>query len=162
MTKAIYAGSFDPITNGHEDLIRRASLLFDELVVAIGRNGSKKYMFSELRRKILIESVVDTLPNATVTTFEGLLVDYAKSIEADVIVRGLRMFSDFESEFQMALTNRSLNPRIETVFLTPQHEHSFVSSSMVKEVWNNGGDISNFVPEDVRIEFGRLEHGVFV
>jgi len=159
--KAIYAGTFDPITVGHLDIIERGSKLFDKLVVGIGINSKKKPMLTDESRIYMIKEAVGHLENIEVIQFGGLLVDIAKKIGVDVIVRGLRMFSDFESEFQMALTNRELASEIETIFLTPKHEHSFISSSMVREVWSNGGDISKFVPKNVARILERMEHGVF-
>ena len=150
MTKAIYAGTFDPLTNGHFDVIQRASKLFDEVFLAIGRNTKKQPMFPLAERFEMASEVVKGLDNVIVTTFEGLLVNYAKKMGVRVLVRGLRMYSDFEYEFQMALTNRKLAPDIESVFLMPNEDYSYVSSSTVRELINVRGDYSSFVPGSVK------------
>lgn len=164
--RAIYAGTFDPITVGHLDIIERASKLFSELEIGVGINANKTPMFNIDHRVLMLMDATKHLDNVKVINFKGLLVDTAKKRDIDVIVRGLRIFSDFESEFQMALTNRALNSEIETIFLTPKHEHGFISSSMVREVWSNGGDVSKFVPENVAKVMGRtwglpIDHGFF-
>lgn len=149
MKKAVCPGSFDPVTYGHLDIIERAAELFDEVIVLVMSNGSKlNSLFTIDERVELIKKCV-TLPNVKIDTYNGLLVDYAKENDAVAIVKGLRAVSDFEYEFQQALTNRSLNPQIETVFLTTKGEHMFLSSSMVKEVCKLGGDISTFVPKQI-------------
>ena len=148
--RAIYAGTFDPLTNGHYDVIQRAAKIFDEVLLAIGKNSKKHPMFPLVDRFEMAEEVVRTLDNVIVTTFEGLLVEYARKMGAKILVRGLRMYSDFEYEFQMALTNRKLNPDIESVFLMPSEKYSYVSSSSVRELINVGGNYSYFVPESVR------------
>jgi pantetheine-phosphate adenylyltransferase len=146
---AVYPGSFDPITNGHLDLIRRGSDLFDRLIVAVLRNTEKSYLFSvEDRLELLSESVVD-LPNVEVAAFDGLLVDYARKRGAMRILRGIRALSDFEYEFQMALMNRRLAPDLETVFLMPREEFTFLSSKLVREVARLGGPVDAFVPPPV-------------
>ena len=145
-TTAIYAGTFDPLTVGHVDLVERASKLFDVFFVGIGINPKKKPMFEILQRFEMAQEVFKHIENIQIISFKGLLVETVLKVEADVIVRGLRMFSDFESEFQMALANRDLLPTVETIFLTPKHEHSYISSSMVKEIWVHGGDIKSYVP----------------
>lgn len=146
---AIYPGSFDPITFGHVDVIRRAAEIFDEVVVAVAKNESKKPLFSVPERLEMIRSAVEPVRGVRVEALDGLLVDYAARNGIFVVIRGLRAVSDFEFEFQMALMNRRLEPRLETIFLTPQEEHTFLSSRIVKEVARLGGDVSSFVPPDV-------------
>lgn len=149
--KAVYAGSFDPLTNGHLDIIQRASLVFNKLVVGIGTNSSKVPFFNAGERSTLVtDACVDLgLTNVSVSIFNGLLVNYCKAISATVIVRGLRAVSDFEAELALAHTNHKLYPNIDTFFLVTQPENSFVSSSMVREVARHGGDFSSFVPTNV-------------
>jgi len=144
---AIYPGSFDPVTLGHWDLIQRASRLVDRLVVGVLFNPAKTCAFSVAERVDYLRELVAHLPHVEVATFHGLLVDYAKQQQAQFIVRGVRAFSDFEYEFQMALMNRKLAPDLETVFLMPKEEYSVVSSRMVREVGAMGGDLSSMVPE---------------
>jgi pantetheine-phosphate adenylyltransferase len=144
---AIYPGSFDPVTLGHLDLIRRAERLVDRLVVAVLHNPSKTCAFSVAERVDFLRELMDGAPHVEIATFNGLLVDYAKQQGAHFIVRGVRAFSDFEYEFQMALMNRKLAPDLETVFLMPKEEYSVVSSRIVREVGAMGGDISGLVPE---------------
>lgn len=146
---AIYPGSFDPITYGHIDLIERAVGLFDELVVAIAYNIRKTEFFTMSERLDMIRELTKDFKNVSVDSFEGLLVDYVRRKGACCVVRGLRAFSDFEYEFQMALTNRKLNDSYETIFLMTHENYSFISSSLVKELIEFGGDISSFVPEEV-------------
>ena len=150
MRRAIYPGSFDPITNGHLDVICRASRLFDELIVAVAVNEQKKSsLFSFSERVDLIEQVcrdVPDAPNVAVVHFDGLLVDFARQKGASAILRGLRAVSDFEFEFQMALMNRKMEPGIETVFLMPREEYTYLSSSLIKEIARLGGPVSAFVP----------------
>lgn len=148
-TRVIYPGTFDPITNGHLDLIERASLLFDEVIVGVAFSSSKQPMFDLEERVALVTAVTRPLGNVRVVGFSGLLVDFAKQHQAKVLIRGLRAVSDFEYEFQLANMNRRLMPELESVFLTPAQENSFISSSLVKEVARHGGDISQFVPEAV-------------
>ena len=143
--KAIYPGTFDPVTNGHTDLITRASNLFSEVVVAVASNPSKKPFFTLDERVALIEEVTKHLPNVTVVGFSGLLVDLAKQHNASVLVRGLRAVSDFEYEFQLASVNRQLSPNLESIFLTPSIENGFISSTIVKEVARHNGDVTSFV-----------------
>ena len=145
MNKAIYAGSFDPITRGHEDLIGRALQFVDQLVVAIATNVGKQPLFSLEERLDMIRAATEGEPRVEVLQFDGLLVDFARSIDATVIIRGLRAVSDFEYEFQMALMNRTLDPGIETVFLMPAFDKTYVSSSLVREVARFGGDVSQLV-----------------
>ncbi len=146
---AIYPGSFDPITNGHLDLIARGSRIVDRLVVAVLRNQSKNPLFSVEERVDLIAGVVKEFPNVEIASFDGLLVDFAAAKGASMILRGIRAVSDYELEWQMALMNRRLQPSIETVFLTAGEEYSFISSKLVKEVASLGGSISGIVPASV-------------
>lgn len=147
---AIYPGSFDPITNGHLDIIDRCSKKFDRLIVAVLDNNAKSGMFSIKEREELLNEVLKKYDNIEVTTFSGLLVDYVKTRKIDIIVRGLRAVSDYEYEMQMALTNKSLYEDVETVFLISSTQYSFLSSSIVKEVAMFNGDISSLVPEVVK------------
>lgn len=148
MKIAICPGSFDPVTLGHVDIIRRASQLFDQVIVVVMSNVSKSPLFSQVERMDLLQRAVKEadLHNVTVDCYDGLLAEYAHSRRATAIVKGLRAMSDFEYEFQMALTNRKLNPEVETVFLTTTADHMYLSSSLVKQVALLGGDISDFVP----------------
>lgn len=147
--RAIYPGTFDPITNGHADLIERAANLFSEIVVGVANNPSKNPMFSLEERVELVRQVTADLPNVTVVGFSGLLVDFAKEYGATVLIRGLRAVSDFEYEFQMANMNRRLYPGLESVFLTPSEENSFISSTLVKEVALHHGDVRQFTAPKV-------------
>jgi pantetheine-phosphate adenylyltransferase len=147
---AVYPGTFDPVTNGHLDLVERASRHFDRLVIAILRNEDKAPVFSVEERIALLEDAVRPWPNVGVETFDGLLVAYARQLGASVIVRGLRALSDFEYELQMAMMNRRLSPDLETVFLMPSEAYSYVSSRLVREVARLGGDTRGLVPENVR------------
>jgi pantetheine-phosphate adenylyltransferase len=151
MRKAIYPGSFDPITNGHLDVLERASRLFDEMVVAIARDNQKDSLFTVEERAEMIGVAVRALGlhKVRVVPFDGLLVDFAKSEGAITVLRGLRAVSDFEFEFQMALMNRKLDPRLETLFLMPREELTYISSRIVKEIARLGGDVGLFVPENV-------------
>ena len=151
---AIYPGSFDPITNGHLDLIQRGSALFDKLIVSILRNDEKQALFSVAERIEMLKEVVGGFSNVEVASFDGLLVDYAAECGASVILRGIRAVSDYEYELQMALMNRRLRPEIETVFLMAGEAHSFISSRLVKEVIGLGGNIAGLVPPSVE---GRLK-----
>lgn len=161
MITAIYPGSFDPVTLGHIDIIKRASKMFDHIIVAVLINFAKKPCFSVDERIALLKKATDGIDNIEVIGFDGLLVDCAAQKNATVIVKGLRAVSDFEYEFQMALTNNKLNPNIETVFLTTSSENMYLSSSIVKQVALWGGDISPFVPECVHDEIlKRLKKGV--
>ena len=147
MKTVVYPGSFDPPTNGHLDVIQRASKLFDRVVVAVARNNNKSPLFSPIERKELIEESVSELNNVDVDVFEGLLIDYVKKQNCNIVIRGIRAVSDFEFEFQMALMNRKLNEKIETLFMMPRASYSFLSSHLVKEIAELGGDVSTFVSQ---------------
>jgi pantetheine-phosphate adenylyltransferase len=151
ITRAIYPGSFDPLTLGHIDIIHRARQLFDSLIVAVAQNEAKRPLFSADERISMIKESLRDPTNITVKKLDGLLVDFARAEDAFVVIRGLRAVSDFEFEFQMALMNRSLQPRLETIFLTPKEEYTFLSSRIVKEVGRLGGDVSPFVPASVAL-----------
>ncbi len=146
---AIYPGTFDPITNGHSDLVSRATRLFDRVIIAVAENTSKKPVFSVDERVAMATTVVGKMENVEVCSFHGLVTAYARKREARVIIRGLRAVSDFEYEFQMAGMNRQLNDQIETVFLMPSEHLSYISSSLVREVASLGGDVSKFVHREV-------------
>jgi pantetheine-phosphate adenylyltransferase len=150
MKAAIYAGTFDPITLGHLDLVERAAKLFDRLVIAVAAYSRKALLFTAEERVAMVREVTKRFPNVEVESFDGLLMNYARSKGIHVVVRGLRAFSDFEFEFQMALTNRKMAPDIETIFLMPNEDYSYVSSSTVREVAQLGGDVSNFVAKPVQ------------
>ncbi len=152
MLKAIYPGSFDPMTLGHLDIVKRSAKLVDELIVSVLNNNTKMPLFSVKERVKMIEEVVCDLPNVRVKSFSGLLVDFAKQEQADMVIRGLRAITDFEYELQMSQMNRKLDHDVETVFMTTSLEYSYLSSSTVKEVAAFGGDISQFVPESVAKE----------
>lgn len=156
---AVYAGSFDPITRGHEDLIRRSFEFVDRLVVAVAINSSKQPLFEIDERLELIRATVGSDPRIEVRSFTGLLVDFAADVGARLIIRGLRAVSDFEYEFQMALINRSLHPKIEVVFLVPNEKFIFLSSSSIKEVAKLGGDVRAFVPPVVEKAFRGIYPG---
>ena len=149
MTIAIYAGSFDPLTRGHEDLIRRSCEFVDELVVAIANNVNKKPLFTLEERMAMIRSAVGDDKRIQIKTFDGLLVDFARSVGASLIIRGLRAVSDFEYEFQMALMNRHMSPGLETVFMVPSVETTYISSSVVREVAQHGGKLEGLVHPSV-------------
>lgn len=146
---ALYPGTFDPITNGHLDIIRRASELFDELIISIGRNLKKGPLFTEEERIDMIKNTTIDFPNVKVDSFYGLVVDFAKKKKAKVIIRGLRAVSDFEFEFQMSLTNSILNPEITTVFMMPNEKNVYLNSSLVREIAYLHGNVKPFVPEYV-------------
>ena len=148
---AIYPGSFDPITNGHLDLIKRASKLFDEVIIAITQNANKSSFLSIDQRVDAVNKSITPLNNTRVLSFDSLLVDFAIEHNAQIIIRGLRAVSDFEYEFQLSGMNKRLNPGIETLFMTPSEEFANISSSLVREIYTLGGDISAFVPESVKI-----------
>ncbi|MDI9501702.1 MAG: pantetheine-phosphate adenylyltransferase [Tissierellia bacterium] len=148
---AVYPGSFDPITYGHMDIIKRAARVYPEVIVAVLNNSQKTYLFSLEERVELIRQIVNTDTNIRVESFSGLLVDFAKQHEADIIVRGLRMVSDFEYEMQISLLNRQLLPELETVFFVATGKYGYLSSSLVREVAMHGGDLHSFVPEPVEL-----------
>ena len=151
MRRAIYPGSFDPITAGHLDVIHRAARLFDEVIVAVAHNDQKKSMFTTGERMDLIRENTASVGNIRVASFDGLLVEFARRENAAAVVRGLRAVSDFEFEFQMALMNRKLEPAIETIFLTPREEYTYLSSRIVKEIARLGGNVEAFVPPSVAL-----------
>ena len=144
---AIYPGSFDPLTNGHLDLIERGAKIFDELIVAILRNPEKQALFSVEERREMIETMTKRYSNVRVDTFDGLMVDYATRVGATAVLRGIRAISDYEYELQMALMNRRLAPELETVFMMPAEKFSYVSSRLVKEIFRLGGSVEGLVPE---------------
>ena len=146
MFKGIYPGSFDPVTYGHLDVIERSSKLVDELIVGVLNNKAKSPLFSAEERVRMLNEVTKDMPNVTVVPFEGLLVDFARKMDAGLVIRGLRAITDFEYELQMAQTNHKMEPDVETVFLTTSLDYSYLSSTTVKEVAAFGGDISQFVP----------------
>ncbi|SVE01273.1 uncharacterized protein METZ01_LOCUS454127, partial [marine metagenome] len=145
----IYPGSFDPFTNGHLDVVERAAKLFDRVIVAVAQNTDKQTLFTQTERKLQIATVLDDFQNVEVTEFKGLLVEFAKAQHAEAIIRGLRAVSDFEFEFQLALMNRKLEEEIETIFMMPREAYTFLSSKLVKEIAQLGGDVSAFVPANV-------------
>jgi len=146
---AVYPGTFDPITNGHIDIIERASALFDKIIVAIAHNSNKKPLFNESERKIMIENALRKFGNIEVDAFNGLLVNYAVKKKATVIIRGLRAISDFEFEFQMSLTNRKFAPGVSTIFMMPNEKYTYLNSTLVKELAKFDGNVNCFVPEFV-------------
>ena len=148
---AIYPGSFDPLTNGHLDVIQRAAKLFDHVIVAVAENESKQPLFTLTERVALVKQAVTKLPNVETDSFSTLLVEYVAAQKAQAIVRGLRAVSDFEFEFQLALMNRKLDESIETIFMMPKDTYTFLSSRIVKEIARLGGDVRSFVPPNVQI-----------
>lgn len=146
---AVYPGSFDPVTYGHVDLIKRAADVFDKVIVAVAKNIQKSSLFSVDERLQMLKEVTKGIPDIQIQSFDGLVIDFARQNNAKVLIRGLRMVSDFEYEFQMALTNRRLAEDIETVFLMPSEGYSFLSSTLIKEAASLGADVSSFVPEFV-------------
>ena len=146
MRTAIYPGSFDPLTNGHLDVVQRAAKLFDRVIVAVAKNEGKNPLFTLKERLALVKKAIAHLPNVEADSFDGLLVEYVVSRQAQAIVRGLRAVSDFEFEFQLALMNRKLNENIETIFMMPKDTYTFLSSRIVKEIARLGGDVGGFVP----------------
>jgi pantetheine-phosphate adenylyltransferase len=149
MKIAIYPGSFDPITNGHLDILERAMKLFDKVIITIARNSVKSPLFSEKERLAMIKEAVKDLEGVEVDSFEGLLVEYARKKEATAVVRGLRAISDFEYELQMALMNRRLDEQLVTVFLMPNERYTYLNSSIVREIARHQGDVKDFVPQHV-------------
>ena len=159
MRTAIYPGSFDPITNGHLDVVQRATKLFDRVIVAVAKSESKHPLFTLEERVAMVARAVKHLPNVKTDSFEGLLVEYVQECSAQAVVRGLRAVSDFEFEFQLALMNRKLNERFETIFMMPKDTYTFLSSRIVKEMASLGAQVSDFVPAHVQAalvaKFGR-------
>ncbi len=149
MRRAVLAGSFDPITQGHMDVLRRGLALFDEVVVAIGNNPRKRYLLDLESRVEIVRACTQDMPQVRVDSFDGLLVEYCRKVGANAILRGLRAVSDFEFEFQIGLANKNMAPEVETVFLMTASENIFVSSSLIKEIALNGGDVQAYVPEAV-------------
>jgi len=149
MRHCIYPGTFDPMTNGHLDVLDRATRLFDSITIAVARNPGKGPLFSPEQRLELVQANITRYPNVTATLFDGLLVEFAIAQKANALIRGLRALSDFEFEFNMALMNRHLQPKIETIFVMPHEQYSYTSSSLVKQVARYGGDIAHFVPANV-------------
>ena len=157
--RAIYPGTFDPLTNGHADIVLRAARLFETVIVAVAANPSKQPLFSLDERVALARQAFDDCQNVSVIGFSGLLADFAKSQQAQVLIRGVRAVADYEYEFQLASMNRSLNPELDSIFMTPSEKNTFISSTLVKEVCRHGGDVASFVPEHVKqallAKFGR-------
>ena len=149
MNIAVYPGSFDPTTNGHLDVIERAAKIVDKLIVGVLINPNKKGLFTVEERVEQLKIITAHLPNVEIKSFSGLLVDFARSVEARIVIRGLRAVTDFEYELQMSQTNRKLNPKVDTIFLTTSLEFAYLSSSIVREVAYYGGNVSNFVPDCV-------------
>ncbi len=149
MRKAIYPGTFDPITNGHLDVLERALTMFDEIRVVVAKNSAKSPMFSEEERISMIQEAVKRFPNVSVESFQGLTVDYARNFGAVAIIRGLRAVSDFEYEFQIALMNRKIAPSVTTTFLMPHEKYTYLNSSIIRELARHGQSVSGFVPENV-------------
>ena len=149
MRRAIYPGSFDPVTNGHLDVIERARKLFDEVVVAVADNDEKQPLFSLKERLDLLRETAGRIGNVRVAQFKGLLVEFARAEDAGAVIRGLRAVSDFEFEFQMALMNRKMEPTVETIFMMPKEEYTYISSRIVKEIARLGGNVQSFVPDCV-------------
>lgn len=153
MKTAVYPGSFDPVTKGHLNIIERASQLFDSLIVCVVHNCSKQPMFTLEERKDQLRRVTAHLPNVRIDTCDGLLADYARSNGCSTVVKGLRAGSDFEKEFQMAMINRKLNPELDSLFLTAEHQYMYLSSSAVKELGYYQADLSDFLPSEITEEF---------
>jgi pantetheine-phosphate adenylyltransferase len=150
MRTVIYPGSFDPLTNGHLDVIQRATKLFDRVIVAVAKNESKSPLFTLKERLALVKSSIQNLPHVEADSFSSLLVDYVEKRAGQAVIRGLRAVSDFEFEFQLALMNRKLNERVETIFMMPKDTYTFLSSRIVKEIARLGGDVGAFVPSEVQ------------
>jgi pantetheine-phosphate adenylyltransferase len=155
MRRAIYPGSFDPVTNGHLDVVERARKLFDEVIVAVAHNDEKQPLFSLEERLDLLRQTVGKIDNVRIAQFDGLLVEFAVRERANAVIRGLRAVSDFEFEFQMALMNRKLKDSVEAIFLMPKEEYTYLSSRLVKEIARLGGDVSKFVPAVVATSLGK-------
>ena len=152
MLKAIYPGSFDPVTNGHLDIIKRSAKIVDQLIVGVLNNNAKNPLFSVEERVKMLKEVTKDIDNVIIVPFDGLLIDFARQQEAKLVIRGLRAITDFEYELQMSQTNHKLGPDVETMFLTTSIEYSYLSSTTVKEIAAFGGDVSQFVPEAVAVE----------
>ena len=148
---AVYPGTFDPVTYGHIDIIRRAARIFDKVIIAVAHNDEKSPLFSVGERVSMLKDSIRGLKNVIIDDFDGLVVDYVKGRGASVMIRGLRMISDFEHEFQMALTNRKLSEKIETIFMMPNESYSYISSKLIKEAASLGADVKNFIPKKVQI-----------
>ena len=159
LVRAIYPGSFDPLTNGHLDLIERGSKIFEELIVAILRNSEKDPLFTLPERREMLQEMVKHLPNVRVDSFDGLLVDYAMKKNAKAVLRGIRAISDYEYELQMALMNRKLQPQLETVFMASGETYSYLSSRLVKEIFRLGGSVRGLVPDPVEEKMREKFHG---
>jgi pantetheine-phosphate adenylyltransferase len=159
LVRAIYPGSFDPLTNGHLDLIERGSKIFEELIVAILRNSEKDPLFTLPERKEMLQEMVKDYPNVRVDSFDGLLVDYAMKKNAKAVLRGIRAISDYEYELQMALMNRKLQPQLETVFMASGETYSYLSSRLVKEIFRLGGSVRGLVPDLVEEKMREKLHG---
>ncbi len=157
MKHCIYPGTFDPVTNGHLDVLERASRLFDRVTVAVALSTTKAPLFSPEQRVALVRSNVRRLKNVAVVSFDGLLVDFARAQKANAIIRGLRALSDFEFEFNMALMNRHLEPAVETIFVMPNEAYSYTSSTLVKQIAKLGGNVGNFVPANVAAALRKLK-----
>jgi pantetheine-phosphate adenylyltransferase len=155
MKRAIYPGSFDPVTNGHLDVVERARKLFYEVIVAVAHNDEKEPLFSLQERLALLQQTVGKIDNIRIAQFDGLLIEFALEQNAAAVIRGLRAVSDFEFEFQMALMNRKLRDSVETIFLMPKEEYTYLSSRLVKEIARLGGDVSKFVPSVVATALGK-------
>ena len=155
MIKAVYPGTFDPLTRGHEDLVRRASTLFDSLILAVADSKAKRTFFTMEERVAMAREVLGELKNVEIVGFSGLLIDFVRQHGARVVLRGLRAVSDFEYEFQLAGMNRSLYPDFETMFLTPSEQHMFISATLVREIASLGGDVSKFVHPSVQIRLSK-------
>jgi len=149
MKKAIYPGSFDPITNGHLDIIERSAKMFDCLVIGVVKKSSKSCLFDEIERKKIIESSIVDFKNVEVKIFDGLLIDFVKKENANIIIRGLRVLSDFEYEFKMALMNRKLDDEVTTLFMMAHEKYTHISSTLIKEIFSLGGDVGDYIPDDV-------------
>ena len=154
--KALYAGSFDPVTRGHLDIIKRATLIFEKVIVGIAVNTRKKPLFTAEQRVQLLEQATIDLAMVTATCYKGMTVDYARVIGATTLIRGMRNTTDFQLEFQMALTNRALAPDLETVFFTSSPPYTFINSFLVREVVKSGGDVSPFVPEEIVVTLAKM------
>lgn len=148
---AVYPGTFDPVTYGHIDIVKRAAKIFDKVIIAVAHNDQKSPLFTAEERVLMLKDAVKPLKNVVVDDFEGLAVDYVKSKGARVMIRGLRMISDFEYEFQMALTNRKLSEGIETIFMMPNESYSYISSKLIKEAASLGADVKKFIPKKVQV-----------